>query len=226
MAKKRLLCPACKKALIVDDQADETRSTTCPSCKFKGIISQFPPAPSKRVKCPSCSTILLVDINRTGKVGCTKCDYKGLIGSFLPLPKEPVIPKPPPKPPKDQTQAIERQDGGHRLDRPAILTIQEGQCTPEMIILKVGRNTIGRKSNKSECSIQLDTGDSSMSRNHASIEFVVRPDDGLYEYYLSDLDSSNGTFLNGKRISKDDSMILSLNDKIRLGHTTFLFTLD
>jgi|SRR5690625_1537572 len=41
------------------------------------------------------------------------------------------------------------------------------------------------------------------------------------EYYLEDLNSSNGTFLNGERIQ--DAVRLSNGDKISIGNVEFLF---
>ena len=55
-----------------------------------------------------------------------------------------------------------------------------------------------------------------MSRRHAAI----RVEDMRFE--LSDLKSTNGVFVNGKRIEKS---FLRDNDVIRLGHTEFTFRL-
>jgi pSer/pThr/pTyr-binding forkhead associated (FHA) protein len=114
---------------------------------------------------------------------------------------------------------------GHKLSRPASLVLLEGECLPKNVVLTAGMNTIGRKSPTSVCSIQLESGDTFMSRDHACIEFAVRAD-GMFEYRLSDNASSNGTFLNEKRVDRGEAMILSLNDRIRLGHTIFKFVIE
>jgi len=56
-----------------------------------------------------------------------------------------------------------------------------------------------------------DAVDNGVSRVHASIQ---RDGDSLY---LSDIDSTNGTFLNGQRLG-DDPQLLHDGDTIRLGH--------
>ena len=58
--------------------------------------------------------------------------------------------------------------------------------------------------------------DENMSRRHAA----VRVDDMRFE--LSDLKSTNGVFVNGRRITK---IFLKDGDQIRLGHTTLAFKL-
>lgn len=49
--------------------------------------------------------------------------------------------------------------------------------------------------------------------------FKIVEDEG--EYYLEDLNSSNGTFLNGQRI--EDMVKLSNGDRISIGNVEFLF---
>lgn len=58
--------------------------------------------------------------------------------------------------------------------------------------------------------------DDKVSRAHCGIRLS---DDG--HFYIKDLKSRNGTFVNGKRI--DDSVPLNVGDKIRVGSTTFIF---
>ena len=58
--------------------------------------------------------------------------------------------------------------------------------------------------------------DGTVSRRHAELT----PDDG--RWYLRDLDSSNGTFINGERIARDP-VELSPGDQIRCGSTLVVF---
>ncbi|QCP49817.1 FHA domain-containing protein [Trinickia violacea] len=58
------------------------------------------------------------------------------------------------------------------------------------------------------------TGDDYVSRRHATIRYEAG---GLY---LADLSSTNGTFLNGTRVSQTPSMLVA-GDDIRFGHTSF-----
>jgi diguanylate cyclase (GGDEF)-like protein len=72
--------------------------------------------------------------------------------------------------------------------------------------LKNGINVIGRSA---EADIQIP--DNSASRKHALITF----DDNNNTITLEDLDSTNGTFINGKQV--EVSLVLSHQDQIRIG---------
>lgn len=69
--------------------------------------------------------------------------------------------------------------------------------------------TLGR-----EATNKLVVADPSVSRQHAWVE---RKEDG---YYLIDKNSSNGTFINGKKVSQQK---LVHNDKISLGNASIVF---
>ncbi|MBN2290830.1 MAG: FHA domain-containing protein, partial [Pirellulales bacterium] len=57
--------------------------------------------------------------------------------------------------------------------------------------------------------------DTEVSRQHAEI----RESDGIYE--IIDRDSSNGTFVNGRRVERH---LLNSGDQIQLGKTLMLYT--
>jgi len=63
----------------------------------------------------------------------------------------------------------------------------------------------------------LPITDNTVSRRHAELT----PDDG--SWYLRDLESSNGTFINGQRITAE-RVRLSPGDQVRCGQTLFIFT--
>ncbi|UCE58720.1 MAG: FHA domain-containing protein [Phycisphaerales bacterium] len=65
---------------------------------------------------------------------------------------------------------------------------------------------------------QIPLADNSTSRQHAEI----RADNG--DWVLTDLNSSNGTFLNGQRISSPS--VLKHGDQIRIGSTILVFSTD
>ncbi|MGD9202231.1 MAG: FHA domain-containing protein [Chitinispirillia bacterium] len=56
-----------------------------------------------------------------------------------------------------------------------------------------------------------------VSRNHAEIIWVKKTD----TYTINDLDSSNGTFVNGVRLDKKNQLQLKDRDKIRIASTVF-----
>ena len=58
---------------------------------------------------------------------------------------------------------------------------------------------------------------STISRNHAVIEWC----DG--NWYLTDLKSTNGTFINGREIPQETKVMLSTNDRVRLANEDFIF---
>lgn len=57
-----------------------------------------------------------------------------------------------------------------------------------------------------------------VSRNHARVRFSVKRNSWL----IRDLDSRNGTFLNGERVS--GRVVLRNGDSIRVGGATFKFS--
>ena len=71
--------------------------------------------------------------------------------------------------------------------------------------------TLGRSS-KNDIAIQ----DPYLSSRHA--EFIIKGD----SYYIKDLESTNGTRVNGMRLA-DDMVRLDNGDKIQVGQLTFIF---
>lgn len=92
---------------------------------------------------------------------------------------------------------------GHQLG----LTIQLDK--PQMII---GRGT--------QSDIVLI--DEVASRQHAEI-IRLEVEDGCFEYYVNDLDSTNGTFLNGSRVTSQQ--LLQDGDKVKIGKHMMKFAL-
>ncbi len=84
----------------------------------------------------------------------------------------------------------------------------EGPQTGELFQLK-SRSVIGTSG---DCDIVLRDG--SISGRHAEIAFAGRG------YRITDLGSTNGTYVNDKRVSSEE---LIDNDSIRLGRTNFKF---
>ncbi len=65
-----------------------------------------------------------------------------------------------------------------------------------------------------ECAIRL--ADELASRRH----FILR--NSPFGWQLSDLDSSNGTFVNGRRLQRNDHWILSPGDRVTVGKLTLI----
>ena len=92
---------------------------------------------------------------------------------------------------------------------PAFLTVLTGEHVGTVFELHEGVSTIGRKEDQD---VQLI--DDGISRNHAKI---IREADGSAK--LIDLDSTNGTYINGRRIRAEG---LREGDRIRVGQSAIL----
>jgi len=102
---------------------------------------------------------------------------------------------------------------------PATLRDLGGHTGQELHPLKKPITRIGRDPETNEVAILHDT----VSAQHATIEFRNG------SFYLRDLRSSNGTFLNGKKFSDSEGIrevMLKHGDRIRFDAYEFEFTLD
>jgi len=94
--------------------------------------------------------------------------------------------------------------------------------TRKVYPLQMGHNRFGRKSNTTDCEHSIDNGDSRISRLHFDIEVSLPVPGGKQEFYVKDLNSSNGTFLNEERIYSEIPKPMSIRAKIRAGKTEFV----
>ena len=101
----------------------------------------------------------------------------------------------------------------HPQRRQPILTIMNGPQLGRVILLAKDQVVFGRSP---EASIMIH--DVAMSRRHCAVEYCADSED----YRLSDLQSSNGTYLNGKRITEET---LTPQDKIIVGQTILKYSL-
>jgi transcriptional regulator with PAS, ATPase and Fis domain len=93
----------------------------------------------------------------------------------------------------------------------AKLLIDRSGSEPEEVVLLAERALVGRDD---DCDVVL--GDSRVSRHHAVVRSL---EGGTYE--LLDLGSSNGTFVNGRRLTMP--VLLKDGDTIRMGSCTLRF---
>ena len=81
------------------------------------------------------------------------------------------------------------------------------------------RMTIGRKNNagpKARPDVEVITSDGYMSKKHA---LITRKSNN--SFIITDLGSANGTWLNGEKLSTNDSMYIENGDELKLGKTFF-----
>ena len=91
-----------------------------------------------------------------------------------------------------------------------VLVVLQGQSLGQTVQLDKERTIIGRGSQ-----VDLILRDEIASRQHAEI-IRLGVEDGLVEYYINDLDSTNGTFLNGSKVTSQQ--LLEDGDKIKIGN--------
>lgn len=70
---------------------------------------------------------------------------------------------------------------------------------------------------RSKRNVDFTISSGNVSRKHCMIEYI----DG--DFYLSDLGSSNGTYVNGIKLMEDEKKKLVAEDKIKLGDVVFFF---
>lgn len=90
--------------------------------------------------------------------------------------------------------------------------------------LQVGTNTIGRKATTSSSSVQIDTEDKTMSRQHAKIE-VVELASGGYKHYFSNASNKNVTLINDHRVEDGDKLVLNGGEQIKMANVVLKFIL-
>ena len=88
--------------------------------------------------------------------------------------------------------------------------------------LELGDNTIGRKAQTSKASLQIDTTDRYMSRQHARISVRRLPDGGLKSVLRND-QNKNDTLIDGQAIENGDEIRLTNGTRITMGHTTLTY---
>jgi DNA-directed RNA polymerase subunit M/transcription elongation factor TFIIS len=207
-------CPKCKATLKFNNSPASPNNPNslvkCPKCAYQGPAAGFKKAPVRVVWCPGCNTSLNI-IVKEGRynIRCPKCQHTADIAAYLDKPKAQA--------PDDNDPGTGLPDDLKRLKqlfKPCVLILEKGNCDPERIVLKKGKNTIGRESS----SILL-SGDQRISRKHAAIEVIVKKDYTI-EHRLSDRNSKNGTYHNGILLEPGDVSILMPGDTVGFGSQT------
>ena len=173
-----------------------------------------------RIKCPNCGAVLTIKKIaglETKSIPCPVCkkaskyiDYK--------VPKQQSTP---PNENDDTTMGDETH-----IDHSKNQSIGKLQKigTSHIYTLSLGINTIGRKAQTSNATVQIDTDDLTMSRSHSIIE-VRKLKTGGYIHYFSNAQNKNATYINSGLIENGDRIILHGGEIIKMSNTTLKFIL-
>jgi hypothetical protein len=192
---------------------------TCERCKTENLDgSQY---------CDECGAALRPNANSRanapgnapGNVGQFKPEGDGQNGSRAP------IPAPQPEAAGKAAAAVNLSSSPASGDRPhAKLVIERGKSAGKQFLLIAAESQIGRWDADGgifpDVDLDSDDPEAKVSRRHARITFR----DG--QYFLEDLGSTNGTFVNrGRRLSPGTRQALSDGDEIIVGKTFLRFRL-
>lgn len=200
MQTKRIICPNCKVVLDVKNSQNET---------------------VKQISCPSCKTILKVKFQPQQQPIEAKTYYA-----------------PPKQPTADsgttqlagaggETQLGDGQIGATRLYTPA----KKASVTAKLSFggkyypLTEGSNIVGRKATTSKATVQIETADRYMSRQHCSIVLTTLSD-GTKKAVLSNYQNKNATLVDGQAIEQGDAIRLTDGNSITMGKTTVTFKIS
>lgn len=112
---------------------------------------------------------------------------------------------------EEQTKKLEKgiEEGEKEKFLKAFLLTLEGENKGKIYEVKTPSTIIGRKYGN------IIIQDEMVSKKHAQIDILSED-----IFYIKDLASTNGTYVNGKKISYQK---LEEGDKIKIGNTTFKF---
>lgn len=186
----------------------------------------------KRVKCPQCNAVLDVKNSKNEEVKqitCPSCQTL-LQVRFAPQ-QEPIeahtfLETPQSSHPLNngETQLSVGISGATRL----YISEQQTHSHTELLYgdvnypLVEGQNIVGRKGTTSKATVQIETADRYMSRQHCSITVTTLPD-GTKKAVLSNYQNKNLTTVDGQPIETGDSIRLTDGNSITMGHTTVTF---
>lgn len=199
MQTKRIICPKCKVVLDVKNSLNETvKQITCPSCK--SILQvRFQPQ-EKPIEANTYYAPSQQSAKNNGETQLASSEGETQLGSSV----------------SGATQLY----APSKKDDVIALLIFEGKEYP----LEEGQNIIGRKGTTSKATIQIETADRYMSRQHCRITVTTQAD-GAKKVVLGNYQNKNLTSIDGHPIETGDSIRLTDGNSITMGHTTVTFKL-
>ena len=173
----------------------------------------MPETKKETIQCPSCGLVMAINFSPAvlqKTLVCPNCHTSRKVAEYL-LYREPTK-----KNNEGSTQVVR-----NALPKQAQLT---DLSTGRSYSLQQGKNTLGRKAGTSDATIQIETTDSFMSRNHIGID-VENQNGGIY-CVLYNTRNRNKTLVNGNRVEEGDRIELQNGTIITLGNTQLKFTLQ
>ena len=198
MQTKRIKCPQCGVVLDVKNSKNET---------------------VKQITCPSCKTALQV------KFQAQQEQQKPMEAkTFYAPPKQPTI--------SDGETQLAGATYGATYGATQLYTPSQAPSAKARLSfggkdypLEEGQNIVGRQGTTSRATVQIETADRYMSRQHCSITVTKLPD-GSPKAILSNYQNKNLTAIDGQPIETGDSIRLTDGNSITMGHTTITFKLS
>lgn len=205
MQTKRIICPKCKAVLDVKNSQNETvKQITCPSCKTILQVKFQPQQEAPQQEPIEAPTYYAPSKRPTTDSGATQ-----LAGS------------------NGETVLGGGLSGATQLYTPTQKTMATAKLTfgGKDYPLNEGQNIVGRQGTTSKATVQIETADRYMSRQHCSITVSTLPD-GTKKAVLSNYQNKNLTTIDGQPIETGDSIRLTDGNSITMGHTTVTFKLS
>ena len=189
----------------------QTKRIVCPGCRAVLDVKNSKNETEKQITCPSCKAVLKVKFAPQQEPQEAKTYYAP--------PKQPAADN-------GETQLAAGNNGATLLVSPTHKTNQAYlQYAAQTYPLAEGQNIIGRKGSTSIATVQIDTDDRYMSRQHVSINVTTLPD-GNVKAVLSNYQNKNLTTIDGQEIETGDAIRLTDGNSIKMGHTTVTFKLS
>ena len=198
----------------------QIKRVQCPNCKVPLEVKNSKNEEIKLIKCPKCNTPLKVTFPPQQEPVEAK--------TFLVTPKRPTTDS-------GETQLAGAGgetvlggglSGATQLYMPTQKTTSTAKLTFEGndYPLQDGQNIVGRQGTTSKATVQIESADRYMSRQHCSITVTTLPD-GTKKAVLSNYQNKNLTTVDGQEIETGDEIRLTNGDRITMGHTTVVFKL-
>ena len=179
----------------------------------------------KKIKCPSCGVVLEVKNSKNEdikQITCPKCK------AVLQVKFGPQQVSTPQQEPLD----AHTQLAGDSYAATQLVETPVNVKTPAKLLyggvsyeLEEGQNIVGRRGETSRATVQINTADRYMSRQHCSITVKTLPD-GTKKAVLSNYQNKNLTTVDGQEIVTGDEIRLTDGNSITMGHTTVTFKLS